>query len=366
MIKLKKDAKQIELVKAIGSKVKSESLAAQEAFAAAVGPVIGKVLMQLGTASLIYQDYEYGEDEAPIFPLDMYYNEGAGAITVWSASKAGGLPSSWVESSGEVRFTTYTIDSAVHFDKKYARKTFAFNVLSRSVERMINEILLKQERQAWATILRALGEARSNGADHIIQANTANRVVVDDFSRLITLHKRINQSYAGGTPQSVFSNGPTDLFISPEIEQEIRGMAYNPQNTRAVPNEDESTALGLPESVREEIYRNAGTSSIYGKNFTTLNELGTSQKYNVIFGQYAPSSIAVGGGNFSVSADEVIIALDLSKQGFLRPVKSDGSGNVRVQPDDQFLVRSEKVGFYCDVEEGRLSLDGRLASAIIV
>jgi hypothetical protein len=231
MIKLKKDAKQIELVKAIGSKVKSESLAAQEAFAAAVGPVIGKVLMQLGTASLIYQDYEYGEDEAPIFPLDMYYNEGAGAITVWSASKAGGLPSSWVESSGEVRFTTYTIDSAVHFDKKYARKTFAFNVLSRSVERMINEILLKQERQAWATILRALGEARSNGADHIIQANTANRVVVDDFSRLITLHKRINQSYAGGTPQSVFSNGPTDLFISPEIEQEIRGMAYNPQNT---------------------------------------------------------------------------------------------------------------------------------------
>jgi hypothetical protein len=136
--------------------------------------------------------------------------------------------------------------------------------------------------------------------------------------------------------------------------------------TRKIPNEDESTALGLPESVREEIYRNAGTSSIYGKNFTTLNELGTSQKYNVIFGQYAPSSIAVGGGNFSVSADEVIIALDLSKQGFLRPVKSDGSGNVRVQPDDQFLVRSEKVGFYCDVEEGRLSLDGRLASAIIV
>lgn len=366
MIKLKKDAKQIELVRAMGSKNKSESLAAQETFAAAVGPVIGKVLMQLGTASLIYQDWGYGEDESPIFPLDMYYGEGANAIQVWSASKAGGLPSNWIESSGELRFTTYDLDSAINFDKKYARKTFAFNVLSKAVERMISEILVKQERQAWVTILRALGEARSNGADHIIQANTVNRLVVDDFSRLITLHKRINQSYAAGTPQAVFSNGPTDLFISPEMEQEIRGMAYNPQNTTAVPNTDESTALGLPDKVREEIYRNAGTSSIYGKNFTTLNELGNSQKYNILLGQYIPAGAAVGGGNFSTSADEAVIAIDLSKGAFIRPVKSDGSGNVSVSPDDQFLGRSEKVGFYASVSEGRVCLDGRAISAIIV
>jgi hypothetical protein len=366
MIKLKKDAKQIELVKAMGSKNKTESLAAQEAFAAAIGPVIGKVLMQLGTASLIYQDWEYGEDESPTFPLDFYYGEGVNAITVWSASKAGGLPSSWIESSGELRFTTYTLDSAINFDKKYARKTSAFNVLSKAVERMLSEILIKQERQAWATILRALGEARTNGADHIIQANTASRLGLDDFSRLITLHKRINQSYANGTPVSVFSNGPTDFFISPEIEQEIRGMAYNPQNTRSVSNEDESTALGLPDSIREEIYRSAGTSSIYGKNFTTLNELGTSQKYNILFGQYAPAGIQVGGGTFSTTADEVILALDLSKGAFIRPVKTDGSGTVTVAADDQFLVRSEKVGFYCGLEESRVALDGRAVSAIIV
>jgi hypothetical protein len=374
MIKLKKDAKQIELVKAIGSKNKSESLAAQEAFAAAVGPVISKVLMQLGTASLIYQDWEYGEDESPIFPLDFYYGEGVGAVSIWSAAKAGGLPSNFIESSGELRFTTYFLDSAINFDKKYARKTFAFNVLSKAVERMINEILIKQERQGWATILRALGEARSFGADHIIQANVANRLVVDDFSRLITLHKRINQSYAAGTPQSVFSNGPTDLFISPEIEQEIRGMAYNPQNTVPGPTVAGSTlssytattAVPLPEAIRTEIYKNAGASSIYGKNFTTLNELGNSQKYNVLFGQYAPASIAVGGGNFSVSADEVIVAVDLTKGAFIRPVKSDGSANLVVSPDDQFLARSEKVGFYTGLEEGRVCLDGRAISAIIV
>jgi hypothetical protein len=62
MIKLKKNAEQMELVKAIGSANKSESWAAQEAFGAAVGKVIGQVLMQLGTASMIYEDYTYGED----------------------------------------------------------------------------------------------------------------------------------------------------------------------------------------------------------------------------------------------------------------------------------------------------------------
>jgi hypothetical protein len=190
--------------------------------------------------------------------------------------------------------------------------------------------------------------------------------VLDDFSRLITLHKRINQSYAAGTPQSVYSKGATDLFMSPEMMQEIRGMAYNPQNVTAIPDTAESTALGLPESMREEIYRNAGTTSIYNMNLTELIELGTSQKYNVLFGQYAPAAIAVGGGTFSVSADEIVIGLDLTKGAFVRPVKSDGSGTVSVLPDDQFLTRSQKVGFYAQLEEGRHCLDGRAISAIVV
>jgi len=366
MIKLKKDARQAELVKAIGSKSKTESLAAQEAFAAAVGPVIGEVLMQLGTAPLIYEDFPYGEDESPVFPLDFYYGAGATEVSVWSASKAGGLPSNWIESSGELRFTTYMLDSAIHFDKKYARKTFAFNILSKAVDRMLNELLIKQERQAWATICRAVGEARSFGSDHIIQANTVNRLQLDDFNRLLTLHKRINQSYAAGTAANVYSSGPTDIFFSPEMKEQIRGFAYNPMNTTATPNTDESTALGLPDSIRAEIYKSAGTSSIYGINLTELNELGTSQKYNTLFSTYAPAGIAVGGGNFSASADEIVVAIDLSKGAFIRPVKTDGSSTATVSPDDQYLVRSEKVGFYTSLEEGRVVLDSRALSAIIV
>lgn len=363
MIKLKKNQEQIELVKAIGSKNRTESLAAQESFAAAIGPVIGEVLMQLGTASMIFQDYEYGEDESPTYPLDFYYGEGAGAITVWSASKAGGLPSNWIESSGELRFMPYDLESAINFDKNYARKTYAFSVLSKAVERMINEILIKQERQAWGCILRALGEARTNSADHIIAATTANVLQLDDFNKLKTLSKRLTQSYAQGTSSNVFSNGATDLFLSPEMMEQIRGMAYQPMNTRAggesgVPAE--SVAVPLPDNVREEIYRNAGASAIYKTNITELNELGVGYKYNILFDQYAP------GGTFTVATDEVVIGLDLSRGAFVRAVENNGSGSATVEVDDQFVARSKKVGFYTGIREARVCLDGRVCTAVIV
>lgn len=368
MIKLKRNQEQIELVKAIGSRNKTESMAAQEAFAAAVGPVIGEVLMQMGTASLIYEDYQYGEDESPIFPLDFYYGEGAGAITVWSASKAGGLPSNWIESSGELRFVPYDLESAVNFDKNYARKTFAFNVLSKAVERMVNEILIKQERQAWATILRALGEARTDGADHIITSTVENVFQLDDFNRLKTLAKRMSPSYAGGTASNTYSNGVTNLFMSPEQMEQIRGMAYQPMNTRvgAPSAATEATAVPLPDSVREEIFRSAGASSIYGVGVTELNELGLSRKYNVLFGNYAPASVAHSSSTFNVSDDEIIVGVDLSKGAFIRAVKSDGSGAATVEVDDQFLARSKKVGWYTSVSEARVCLDGRAIAGIIV
>jgi hypothetical protein len=372
MIKLKRNQEQIELVKAIGSRNKSESMAAQEAFAQAVGPVIGEVLMQMGTASLIYEDYQYGEDESPVFPLDFYYGEGAGAVTVWSASKAGGLPSNWIESSGELRFVPYDLESAVNFDKNYARKTFAFNVLSKAVERMVNEILIKQERQAWSVLLRALGEARTTGTNvgvtnftntHLIQRNTENILQLDDFNKLKTLAKRINPSYAAGTASNIYTSGVTNLFLSPEMMEQIRGFAYQPMNTRAGGESGtpaESVAVPLPDSIREDIFRNSGTSSIYGVGVTELNELGISQKYNVLFNEYAPAS------TFTVADDELVVGVDLTKGAFIRAVKNDGSGSATVEVDDQFLARSKKVGWYTNVSEARVCLDARAIAGIIV
>ena len=62
---LKNTPEQIELIKAMGSKNPSTAKEAQEAFAAFLGPVISQVLMTAGTASQIYTDSEFNEDDNP-------------------------------------------------------------------------------------------------------------------------------------------------------------------------------------------------------------------------------------------------------------------------------------------------------------
>ena len=73
---------------------------------------------------------------------------------------AGGLPSSHVEGMKEVKIQTYRLDSAVSFNKRYARKA-RLDVVSKAIERMANEVLVKQERNAWAVLLKALIDAQT-------------------------------------------------------------------------------------------------------------------------------------------------------------------------------------------------------------
>ena len=144
---------------------------------------------------------------------------------------AGGLPSSQVAGTQELKISTYRLDSAVSFLKKYARKG-RLDVISKAIERMGQEILVKQERNAWAVLLKALAEGKGNGGsagDHIVDGTgSTGPFTVESLNQLITKMKRLNKSFAGGTAASTYSEGVTDLFVSPEIKQDIRAMAYQP------------------------------------------------------------------------------------------------------------------------------------------
>jgi len=357
-------SKQLELIRAMGSNNRIASAQAQEAFAAFLGPVIQEVLLQAGTAGLIYKDDKFNEDDSPSYPLDLYYGETDNYVTTWSQTMAGGLPTSEVSNVREMKIATYRLDSAVSFNKKYARKS-RLEVIAKAIERMTQEILVKQERNAWAVILKALGETSTAGADHIIQATTQNVLGVDDVSRLITLVRRLNTSWAGGTTQDF--NSLTDLFVSPEIKQQIRHFAFNPMNTVG----SQSTGpVALPDAVREGIFRAAGAEEIYGIAITDLVELGLSQKYNKLFGQFAAAGIANAGGNFSTATDEILVGLDLSagRDAFIRPLsqQADTGGTFTIFPDDQWVTRTDKAGFYGFLEEGRVCLDSRAVVGLVV
>lgn len=382
MIELKKTPEHIELVKAMGSRNKLVSMEAAEAFAAGIWPVIQQVLQQAGTASLIYTDYEFDEDTAPTVPLDFLYGEGANVIPTWSAGINGGLPTSEMYTSDELRISYYDIDSAVSFRKQFARKS-NLNILSNSVERMINEMLVKAELQAWAVIMRGLGEASTvvNGTatGHTKSAGATGVFLLDDLSKLITLSRRINRSYAQGTPVSPYSKGITDLFVSPEVKAQIRAFAYNPMNAKIGPtpagatiaNFTSTTAVPLPDAVREEIYRSAGTSSLFDISITDLNELGIGGKYNTLFGLYATGNINPAGSTFNTATNEVLVGIDLSKKAFVRGIQTSnqnpGDGaQVTVLVDDQFTLRSDKLGFWAGQREGRVMCDARAVEGLII
>ena len=234
---------------------------------------------------------------------------------------------------------------------------------------MSQEVLVKQERNAWAVILKALAEATTNSNVHVIASDTENVFSVNDLSDLMTLVKRINTSFANGTPANFDSKGLTDLFVDPETMAQVRGFAYNPVNNIGSVS---TGPVALPDNVRQEIFRSAGMSEIFGVVLHELIELGDGKKYNTLFGEMvAGASTTIpggGGGTWATGSDKILVGVDLSREAFIRPVarQADGGATFTALPDDQFVARQEKTGFYGYLEEGRVCIDSRAVVGIAV
>ncbi len=372
-IEFKKTPEQVALIKAMASNNKVEAAEAQEAFAAFLSPVLQEVLMHAGSASQIYRDEQFNEDDSPSFPIDTLYGQEYGEFSIWSQSVGGGLPTNEVSGAAEIKLRTYGLDSAISFDKRYARRA-RLNVVARYMEFFANQLLVKQENNAWAVILKVLADASYKGQNNAVRAQTAGTFQVDDISKLWTMIRRFNADYLGGTA-TVGTSGLTDLYASPEIKGQVRGFAYNPMNTKAgvVTGGSGVTSIALPEDVRSEIYRNAGTSEIFGVMIHELLELGKGRRYNDLFDFFAGSKNfdVVGGTSgsaFDGAASEILVGIDAGRDSFIRPVATYGEvgGEIQTFVDDQFQARQNKIGYYAKMEEGRVVLDSRAAIGLIV
>lgn len=356
-----------EIVRAMASRNKTESWEAQEALAAFVGPTIDQVLEQVAVSKLVFQEHAYDSGTTPSLPLDLFEQNTEGLLTVWSESIAGGLATNHVSGMDDFRFTVDDLTSAVSFLKQYAQNA-RMDVITLAIKRMTQEILAKSEYLNWSTLLAAAANSRANdtGVAQVYAGATAGTFKLADMNTLWTKVKRLRTSWLGGTPTSIPGRGLTHLLISPEVEGDIRAMVYNPQNTDAFPNDEESTAMPLPDSMREEIYRNAGTSSLFGVSLIPLVELGVGQVYNRIF---KDNYTNIGAEpTFDPTTQEVVIGLDLSVPAFLSIVETDSEtgSNVVVTPDNQWSNRSKKIGFFAERREGRVVTDSKALVTLIL
>ena len=261
-ITIKRTEDQLALIKAMGSNNREEAYEAQAAVAELLGPVVSEVINNAPTIGNLYSTISYGEDDNPALPLELFHDiTDEDYIEVYSQQVAGGLPYSQVfPAHNELKFQTYTLDSALAFDRKYVRKA-RLDVVSKTFTRMAQEVLLKQTSTAFNVLATALAKATgtsgSAGGSIIDSVAGSGRFVLADLNNLITKSKRINSSFSGGTPVGGVKSGITDLLVSPEMVEELRGMAYNPINDKLAPAGDLALMANLHQM-------------LFAKSFTVL------------------------------------------------------------------------------------------------
>ena len=381
-ITLKNTPEQVELVKAMASRNRDVAYEAQTALAEFIGPVLAEVINQAPALSNLFTTMQYNADDNPSIPLDLYFDvSDEDYVQVYSQSRAGGLPTSEVlPTSSELKIATYSLDSAVSFDRRYAAKS-RMDVVAKTMTRVAQEILLKQNTISANVVMKALDAASTNDKTHVIKAAAVDRFGLADLNAMMTRSKRIVTSFVGGTPDARQGRGMTDIIVSPEIVEELRSIAYNPINTKTAPAtqanatspDAQNTAFAPDASVptanviAEQAYRAAGAPEFYGINVIELNEFGVGQKFNALF---AGSDYlgADGTDNFTASSDELVLGIDRSRESLIRPVAidSENGGEFNLIADDQYSIRQNKIGYFGSLEEGRIVLDDRALVGCVV
>lgn len=353
-ITLKRTEEQVELVKAMASRNREVAYEAQMALAEFIGPVLAEVVNQAPTLSNLFTNFQFNDMDSPSIPLDLYYDVTApDYVKVYSTSVPGGLPTNTVTpTASEMKFTTYRLDSAVDFDKRYAAKS-RLDVVGKSFTRIAQEILLRQESTSANLILGALFAASTNGVAHTNAAN-GNTLILDDFNKLLTKAKRINTAWTGGTPEGRIK-GITDMIMSPEAVEGLRAMAYNPVNTNTGPVAGAGAdGIAATDEMRNAIYQNAGIPEFYGISIMEINELGAGQKFTNVWN-------GLGG-----AGTDLVIGLDRTRESLFRAVALDSEtgSEFTLLADDQYSIRQQKIGYYGSLEEGRMILDDRVLTGI--
>ena len=386
-ITLKRTPEQVELVKAMASRNRNVAYEAQVALAEFIGPVLAEVLNNAPTVSTLFKSLQFNADDNPSIPLDLYYDiSDEDYVRIWSQTHAGGLPSNQVlPTASELKVATYNLNAAVDFDRRYAAKS-RMDVVGKTFTRVAQELLLKQERTSATLLMTSLANAtiktspNLNGSQ-VFRSTLTGSLLMDDFNNLATLAKRINSSWIGGTPTTRV-RGITDIICSPEIVASIRSMAYNPVNTRGgdgagvAGNAATANPIAAPDSVREDLFRNAGVNSFMGLNILEFNEMGKNEKFNTLFATAGGAttydtfgdSTGAGAAVFAGDTSEIVVGVDRSRDSLMRVVATDSeSGSeMTLLADDQYSVRQNKIGYYGAIEEGRVVLDNRVLCGVIV
>lgn len=379
-VKIARTPEMLEVVKKLGSRNKTEAMAAAEALAAVLPQPILQVINQAAIISSLYTTFNFENGQATKVDLDPFYDVRAGGmVNVWSAFNPGGTATNFVQGQSSMFVNTYPLDTAASANKKALRAS-NIDYLGAILTKAANEVLLKQEKSAAEMLMISLAGSRidfnpsNNDASNLLftRSATQGQFGPADFNAVMTKYDRVISSFVGGTP-SVDKGGIDTMLGSPEFFGQIRAMAYNPVNTRAgsTGTTQSNTSLAAPDALREEIFRTPGIASFYGIELRKVWEFGIGKTYNTLLGNQLGSQVLTGYNDsgtaaFSPTTEQAVVGLNSSMFDLVRARAKDEVGSdLSMIPDDTFTIRSDKIGWYMGIEEGYVSVDGRAKFACI-
>lgn len=290
---------------------------AQFKFTKALELPLRKGIMSGDITGGIFEMMDFTNTRHVEFPIDFLNPGDEDDFTAFVVPSCGYIPQNSVEGD-YITIPTYDIANSIDWCLKYA-KDANWNIVDRAIQVFKDGFVKKINDDAWHTILAA-------GLDR-------NAVVYDSAAsagqftkRLVSLMKVFMRRNGGGNSMSTNQARLTDLYISPEAEEDIRNW-----------NIDQ-----VDDATRREIFTSRdGLTSIFQVNLHSLTELGEGQLYELYFENTLSGSLPAGDV-------ELVVGLDLSaNDSFVMPVRQQ----LEIF-NDSTLHRAGRQGIYGRMEIG--------------
>jgi hypothetical protein len=308
-----------------GSYDTNESASAMAEIAKALELPLRKGIMDGDILGGIFEVIQLAPGATSEFPLDFLAPGTEGDFVAYTLPNHGRIPERHVEGD-YVMVPTYDIGASIDFLLKYARDA-RWDVVGRATDVLQKSFVKKMNDDGWHTLLAA-------GADRNIMIYDADASNGTFSKRLVSLMKVVMRRNGGGNSSSINRGMLTDLYISPEAEEDIRNFGV-----------DE-----LDEVSRREVITQEGglMSRLFGVNLHVLDELGAGQEYE----NYYLDDLS---GTLPTGKQEIVVGLDLSnRDSFVMPVRQA----VQIF-EDPTLHRQRRAGMYGWAEQGFAALDTR-------
>ena len=260
----------------------------------------------------IYQSEQFEYGVAPEYPLDPVAPGTEKNIVAYTIPGEGDLPTKHFEGD-YVTVPTYEVGFGISWLARHAMVA-RWNLLARYLQVMEAGFVKKRNDDGWKTLIAASADRNII----VIDSQAAQGVFT---KRLVSNAKVLFTRNGGGNSSSVNRRFMTDLYLSPEMQEEMRNWGLDQ----------------VDDVTRREIYLSEdGTgrlSRVFSVNLHPVHELGENQEYQDYYLNDLGASLGSGDVELMIGVNQ------MTSSSFMHPYREEPT----IYPN-QLITNFRKAG----------------------